>query len=184
MVEGILTTEETSEELFESLIVKHYNQIVKLALMYVKDRDMAEDIAQDVFLKVYKNLKKFKRRSGYYTWIYRIAVNQCKDYLKSAGYQRTVPLMDDPIVENKEDEHSQDPLDITLNHLEHEWLLDCIDRLSPMLKQVIILYYYNELTTVEISAITKAKESTVRTRLTRARGLLKDMLEERRLHHG
>ncbi len=178
MVEGILATQESSDELFESLIEKHYNQIVKLALMYVKDKDMAEDIAQDVFLKVYKNLKKFKRRSGYYTWIYRIAVNQCKDYLKSAGYQRTVPLMETPIMDAK------DPLDIAMNHWEHAWLLECIDRLSPMLKQVIILYYYNDMTTVEISAITKAKESTVRTRLTRARGLLKDMLHERRLQNG
>lgn len=178
MAEGILTKEESSEELFESLIEKHYNQIVKLALMYVKDREMAEDIAQDVFLKVYKNLKKFKKQSGYYTWIYRIAVNQCKDYLKSSGYQKTVPLMETSIVDSK------DPLDIAMHHWEQEWLIDCIDHLSPMLKQVIILYYYNDMTTVEISAITKAKESTVRTRLTRARGLLKEMLDERRMQHG
>lgn len=66
------------DEIFETYFTRIYNKILGM----VKNREDAEDIAQDVFLTVYKNLKKFRNDSGIYTWVYRIAINKTYDFFR------------------------------------------------------------------------------------------------------
>ncbi|MGB6127628.1 MAG: RNA polymerase sigma factor [Psychrilyobacter sp.] len=66
------------DEIFETYFSRIYNKILGM----VKNKEDAEDIAQDVFLTVYKNLKKFRNESGIYTWVYRIAINKTYDFFR------------------------------------------------------------------------------------------------------
>ena len=85
-----LQTEEESFDL-ESLMRTYGNDVLRMAYSYVKDYDTAEDIFQEVFIKVNANLAAFRGESSIKTWLLRITVNACKDYLKSA-YSRRVTM--------------------------------------------------------------------------------------------
>ncbi|WP_257988185.1 sigma-70 family RNA polymerase sigma factor [Bacillus sp. V33-4] len=65
------------------LMEEYGKSVVRLAYTYVRQKQLAEDIAQEVFIKCYKNLNMFRNESSYKTWIYRITVNKCKDVMKS-----------------------------------------------------------------------------------------------------
>lgn len=69
-------------DLSEEKVKEYYRKILKLSLFYLKNRDEAEDIAQDIFVKVYENLDKFRGESDVYTWIYRISINSLNNFLK------------------------------------------------------------------------------------------------------
>ena len=77
----------TKEEQLEWLMEQYGDLVMRLAYTYVKEKQIAEDISQEVFISCYKHLQHFERRSTYKTWIYRITVNKCKDYLKSWSYR-------------------------------------------------------------------------------------------------
>ncbi|MCY0870294.1 MAG: sigma-70 family RNA polymerase sigma factor, partial [Firmicutes bacterium] len=72
-------------QLLRELMEAHGNDVVRTVYLYVRDRHAAEDIAQDVFVKVYDHLDTFRRDSSYRTWILRIAANAAKDYLRAAA---------------------------------------------------------------------------------------------------
>ena len=78
------------EEHLSYLMQRYGKQVYRLAYYYVRDKHLAEDIYQEVFIRVYKNYHKFRHESSFYTWIYRITVNLCKDYLKSAKVRRII----------------------------------------------------------------------------------------------
>ncbi|WDC84697.1 sigma-70 family RNA polymerase sigma factor [Caloramator sp. mosi_1] len=73
----------------EYLIDEYGDDILRLCYIYTKDYSQAEDLFQEVFIKVYKNIDKFRQDSDVYTWITKIAINTCKDYLKSAWIKET-----------------------------------------------------------------------------------------------
>lgn len=66
------------------------NDILRLAYIYVKDKDLIEDIFQDVFVKIYKNYYKFNRKSSEKTWIITITINTCKDYLRTSWIRKVI----------------------------------------------------------------------------------------------
>ena len=78
----------------EALIREYGNDVLRTAYMYVKDIHTAEDIFQEVFIKVNQKFSTFEGNSSIKTWIIRIAINACKDYLKSAYNRRVVPMME------------------------------------------------------------------------------------------
>lgn len=163
---------EIQKDTFEFLMKKYYRQIMKLVYSYVRDLYEAEDITQEIFYKVYRHLKDFKGNSSYYTWIYKIAVNQCRDYLKSATYRKRALLQP----------FSGKIIDLTVQRqfeaIESKDLLKKIFDLPVKLKEVIILYYFESFTTVEIAEILSISENTVRTRLSRGRKKLEKLLSK------
>jgi len=80
------------EEAFGVLVKKYKTKVFNLAYSFTKDRETADDLAQEVFIKVYYALERFKFKSGFGTWIYRIAVNHFKDYLRKHRKERHVSL--------------------------------------------------------------------------------------------
>ena len=75
----------------EYLMRRFGPQVQRIAYYYLRDLYLAEDVAQEVFYRVYRDLDKFRGESSYYTWIYRITVNLCRDYLRSAALRRLIP---------------------------------------------------------------------------------------------
>ena len=157
----------------DRLIIEYGDSILRLCYFYTKDKQIAEDILQEVFISVYQNYSNFNHNSAEKTWITKIAINKCKSYLRSVWFKRVLPTSDismgfDEGIETR----------FFKKESERE-LIRNIAQLQTKYKEVILLYYYNELTVKEISTILNINESTVKTRLKRGREKLKFKLEER-----
>jgi RNA polymerase sigma-70 factor, ECF subfamily len=159
----------------ETLIRQYGNDVLRTAYMYVKDIHSAEDIFQDVFIKVNQKLSTFEGNSSIKTWIIRITINTCKDYLKSAWNRRVVPMMDyqeDAIIsETDYDEvESQDT---------KELIKKSVLSLPEKYKDVVLCVYFQDMSIAETAKALQIAEGTAKSRLSRAREKLKLILEGR-----
>jgi RNA polymerase sigma-70 factor (ECF subfamily) len=159
----------------ERLISCYGDDVLRVAYLYVKDMHKAEDVFQEVFIKVFKKYDTFKGNSSEKTWIMRITINVCKDYFKSFWIKRVFLNSDkEDDKESCNDEYSAESLDDTIiKSIESQELLNEVMNLPIKYKEIIILYYYQQFTTREISEMLKLPEGTIRTRLFRSRELLK-----------
>jgi len=152
-------------------------EVLRTAFFYVKDRSIAEDIFQEVFLKVYKKMDTYRGEASIRTWILKITINQCKDYLKSSWFKRILlnfEAKDDIPVEA---DTTLIPEGIVLQHEEKQELLKQVLKISLPLREVLILYYYHDLSQDEIADILKIPVGTVRSRLHRSKEALKKQLK-------
>ncbi|NLJ97613.1 MAG: sigma-70 family RNA polymerase sigma factor [Clostridiales bacterium] len=159
----------------EALIEEYGNDVLRTAYMYVKDVHTAEDIFQEVFIKVDKNLTNFRGNSSIKTWIIRITINACKDYLKSAYKRRVIPMeeyQEDAIV-------SQSDYDEVENQDTSDLIKKSILSLPTKYRDIVLCVYFQEMTILEAANTLKIPEGTAKSRLSRAREKLKDMLEGR-----
>lgn len=165
----------------ERLIDSYGDDVLRVAYIYVKDKHKAEDIFQEVFIKIFKKYHTFKGNSSEKTWIMRITVNVCKDYFKSFWVKRVLLNSDrEEDIESYSEKYNSESLDDSIiKSIESRELLGEVMNLSLKYKEVIILYYYQQLTTKEISEMLKLPEGTIRTRLFRARELLKKNISGR-----
>lgn len=169
-------SQRSHEKEFKFLIEEYATYINRLAYIYVKDWAIAEDITQDVFLKCFVKLDRFRGKSSYKTWLYKITVNKCKDYLKSKWYRNIFPtdyIKDVLLSTNRTPEHQ-----VVAND-EKQALITFILSLPSKYREVIILYYYEQLKIKEIAEITGMKQETIRTRLKRAKHILQSKYERR-----
>ena len=155
----------------EYLMRRFGKQVFRLAYYYLRDMHLAEDIYQEVFIKVYRNLERFRKESSYYTWIYRITVNLCKDYLKSSAFKRlvTAGLSDDWY-------RSAMRTNKLFEEIEGGEIFSMVMNLPKKYRIPISLYYFDGFSVAEIAGIMKISESNVKVRLYRGRKLLKDSL--------
>ena len=163
----------SQSERIEKLIDLYGNDVLRIANMYIKNLTIAEDIFQEVFLKVTKKLHLFKNESSEKTWIIRITINTCKDYLKSSWKTKIIPS--ENILDQVTDKVNPD--DKILASEKSKTILNEIFQLPVIYKDVILLYYYKSFSTSEIAKILMIPESTVRIRMKRARELLKEKLK-------
>lgn len=162
----------------EHLMQEYGTKVLHLAYYYLKDRHLAEDVAQEVFVKAYRNWNSFRGESSAYTWLYKITVNLCRDKARSAWWRRLVPS-DDPRSVHDELELStteEDPEAAAVLSDERDRLMEHVMALPESYREAIVLYYYQDLSTVEIAEVTGQNENTIKTRLFRARAMLKDQL--------
>ncbi|NLJ34073.1 MAG: sigma-70 family RNA polymerase sigma factor [Firmicutes bacterium] len=157
----------------EYLMRRFGSQVQRLAYYYLRDQYQAEDITQEVFYRVYKNLDRFRRDSSYYTWIYRITVNLCRDHLRSAAFRRLIPYGDNGALEMLGDKFANPPALV-----EEGEVFQRVMELPLKYRLVIALYYFQELNTTEIAQVLNITPGNVRTRLCRARAMLKESLKE------
>ena len=155
------------EERISRMIKTYEKDLLRLCCVYLKDSSMAEDAVQETFLKAYKNLHSFRGESSEKTWLIRIAINVCKDMQRTAWFRnisRMVNLDDVQIPQVQE-------------HDVKSAVVAEIMRLPKKLKEVVLLYYYEDMNQSEIAEILNVSITTVHRRLEKARALLKDMLE-------
>lgn len=148
-------------------IVDQYGKyLVRMAFIMLKDRCLAEDAVQESLLKVYKFYKPFEDDNYEKNWILRITINTCKDMLRRSWYSRiddSAALETIPISGN---------LDVS-----DDTPLKEVMKLSPIYKEVILLFYYQDRKIKDIAQVLNISENTVSTRLKRARALLEDQLK-------
>lgn len=168
---------EKKDEIYhiETLIREYGNDVLRTAYMYVKDSHLAEDIFQDVFIKVNQKLDTFKGNSSIKTWIIRITINTCKDYLKSAWNRRVVPISEyeENTLSSTEDFAAVEKAE------ESKMIRDLIMDLPEKYKDVVLLVYYQEMTISEVASVLRIPEGTAKSRLSRAKDKLKICLEGR-----
>lgn len=159
---------------FEDIIRKHQRLVNHIVFRMVPDGEEREDICQDIFMKVYSNLSRFRGESKLSTWIARIAYNRCVDYTSGRNAALTEgdcgdllektsdcnPLPD-AVVENK---------DIS-NLLRSE-----IEKLPRLFRTVLTLYHLDQMSYAEIGYITNFPDGTVKSYLFRARKMLRERL--------
>lgn len=163
----------SKEERVEWLMNEYGRNITRLAFTYTKQQQLAEDIAQEVFIKCYENLDGFRNKSTYKTWIYRITVNLCKDKLRSWSLKNIV--ISDFFSKSR---HTYDTPETELMNIESKrQLSEQVMSLPIKYREVIILYYYEELSYNQIVELLQIRLQTVKSRLHRARILLKKQLE-------
>lgn len=159
----------------ETLMRKHGNEVLRTAYSYVKDKFTAEDIFQEVFIKVYKNLENFRDESDIKTWIIRITINTAKDYLKSAYSRKVVPMM-----EFKEDQLvSDNDFEEIENRDRDEQVKKTVMSLPEQYREVLLCVYYHDMSVADTAKSLGIAEGTVKSRLSRARDMMKNKLEGR-----
>jgi len=145
----------------EEVARRQEDKLFRTALVIMKNKADAEDILQDVFIKLVEKSPQFESLEHETAWLVRVTVNQCKSRLRLHWWKKTVPLLETyPAKANGQHDVTQAVL-----------------ALPSKLRIAINLFYYHGYSTREIAEITKRKESTVRKDLTRARRLLKGFLE-------
>lgn len=146
----------------ETLFQKHKDDVYRLALSYTRSVEEAEDVCQTVFLKaIGAAVQPGKERA----WLMQVTANQCRNLLRSAWWKKTRPL-----------EEAQIPISAEFRDVFRQ-----VMSLPPKYRVVIYLRYYEQYSTKEMSSLLRISQSAVTTRLSRAREMLRPMLEEEML---
>jgi RNA polymerase sigma-70 factor (ECF subfamily) len=172
------------EKSFQELVNKYQARVYSIILGMVQDRNDADDIAQEVFVRVYRFLHTFKGKSQFYTWLYRITMNMCIN--AKNGHRREKPSvsLSEPIDDRGTPLGSllpsQDPLHRPLDNLKNTelggQLQEAIDSLPSDLKKTFVLREIDDLSYREMSHVLGCPQGTVKSRLFRAREELKQKL--------
>lgn len=170
---------EEKDFILEKIMIEYGNELVRLAFSYVKDTEVAKDMVQNTFIKCYKKLDLFRFDSEIKTWLYRITINECKDYLKSWNYKMVQ-------VKSFINETAKSILPSTektvIDKYNNEEIKDTIFSLPKVYREVVYLYYYESLKTEEIAKVLDISINTVKTRLRRAKQRLESMIKEAELN--
>ena len=152
---------------YASLVNKHKNMVFTIALKIVRNREDAEEIAQDVFVKAYQSLATFKKESKFSTWLYRIVYNASISKTRKKQFETTD--LNYNIVEN----YSEDDINENLNRLDNNEQKKIINtvlkKLNPEDYMLVTSYYFEEKSTDEISEIVNISQSNVTVKLFRIR---------------
>ncbi len=178
----------------EMLMARYGDLVLRLAYLHLGDRREAEDVSQEVFLKAFRAWGALRDAGSVRSWLARITVNACRDALRrgarrelpfSSLTERSAPAGDEPDPPAGAPgvallaAEAPDPADEAVGRAAGEALLRSALGLPEEIRQVVFLYYYFELSTVEIARALACPEGTVRSRLARGRDHLRRALAER-----
>ena len=147
--------------------------LLQLVYTYVKDEALAQDLTQEIFVKCYEAYPTYKRKSTLRTWMWRIAINHCKDYLKS-WYNQNIQVAVDAGVDEQSSSNVEQQV---IQQDDQERLAKTVMQLPIIYREVIYLFYFEDYTSKEIAVLLSTNENTVKTRLRKAKQLLKEQLE-------
>lgn len=166
---------------FEKIVELYQNKVYGIVYHMIKKEDEVEDVAQEVFIKIYRNINKFQGKSSFYTWVYRITANMCIDTLKK---KQTVIYLDEKLKTEEGEIYPEIPSDDKRQDELYEQkelkekLNECIEKLEPKQKLMIILRDIKGFSYEEIAKISGQKLGTVKSQINRARLKLKELLEK------
>lgn len=147
--------------------------LLQLVYTYVRDKALAQDLTQEIFMKCYEAYPTYKGKSTLKTWMWRIAINHCKDYLKS-WYNQNIQVAVDAGIDVKASSNVEQQV---IQQDEQERLAKTVMQLPIMYREVIYLFYFEDYTSKEIAVVLSTNENTVKTRLRKAKQFLKQQLE-------
>ncbi|SDQ95301.1 sigma-70 family RNA polymerase sigma factor [Virgibacillus salinus] len=167
------TTNLTRDQAIE-FIMDHYGEAVKrIIYSYVKSHHTTDDLFQEVLILIYRKWEKYDGRSQLITWVIRIAINRCKDYLRSPLHR--IKLVKDHWLDQKD---YQDAEVTVIQQEQWDEIAEAILNLPIKNREVMILMFQHNMSLKEIAEVTGAPVSTIKTRMQRAKSLLKKHVSE------
>ena len=161
-------------EALRAIVERYQDRIFSLVYGIVRDRHEVEDVAQEVFLKVYTRIQAFDERSKFYTWLYRVAANAAKDHVKKRSRRPVVALDEDDVVPSTGD----NPVGHAVAAETRRLVREAITALPLRYREVLTLRELEGLSYNEIASVLQISIGTVESRLHRARAKLKRRLEQ------
>ncbi len=163
---------------FDLLVLKYQSRVIATAFKFVKERSLAEDIAQEAFIKSYKSIESFREESSFYTWIYRITVNTAKNYLVSSKRRDEVVIsdlsLDDSFYPEKLDVDS--PQEILKASELRDLIFETLSSLGEETRTALSLREFDGLSYEQIAEIVQCPVGTVRSRIFRGRELIEEVV--------
>ena len=160
-----------TNDVFRQIMEQHTERLIRVAYYYTKDLQTAEDLVQDVFIKFYHKQRDLKDVEDVSAYLTRMTINRCKDYLKS-WHVRKVRFQQKWVEQVEKEE-----LNRFVQQDEEQIIGEAIMRLSLKHREVLVYYYFEEMTIPSIAQLLQIPQSTVKTRLVRGRELLKAELQ-------
>lgn len=155
-----------------AIVERYQDRIFALIFGIVRDRHEVEDVAQEVFMKVFTRIDAFDGRSRFYTWLYRVAANTAKDHVKKRARRPAVALDEESRVESP----GRGPFESAERAEARRKVREAIDELPLPYREVLALRELDGLSYNEIAAVLRVSLGTVESRLHRARSRLKEVL--------
>jgi RNA polymerase sigma-70 factor (ECF subfamily) len=192
-VQLMLDVKAGDEQSFELLLQRYRTPLVNFLYRMVRAREEAEDLAQEVFLRVYRARKDYVPSAKFTTWLFRIATNLALNSVRDNRYQRMEVSLDAPVTMDAED-GDEKPLDIAEKHPNIEQYLveearkkmirHAIDKLPEKQRAAVLLHKYQELDYGDIAKILECSESALKSLLFRAYETLRVELAPLVARHG
>ena len=157
------------------LVEKYKHMVFTLTIRIVKNREEAEEVSQDVFVKAYKNLKNFKGDSKFSTWLYKIAYYASLDVLKRNKRQISSENID--TFKERNLGNTDDSLMFMHDKERKQIINDALFKLSEDARVIVTLYYFEELPIKEISKVVDLSEDNIKIKLYRSRKKLAELLK-------
>ena len=156
----------TSENVLNRLVQEYQGALLRLCYAYLHDRSLAEDALQETFLKAYRNLDRFRGDASEKTWLMKIAMNTCRDFRRTGWFLHTDRAMTPDRLPEPSVSGSEQDREITAE----------VMRLPVKLREVVLLCYYQSMTTVQAAQALGITQQAVSARLLRARAKLYNVL--------
>ena len=153
------------DQALEQILQNYQGKVFRMAVVILRDAGRAEEVTQDIFLKLWRALPAYDGRAAVSTWLYAIARNSCLSAVRAEGYRRTSAL--DEVTEPGAS--SNTPLELSVGQ--------CVERLPELQRQVITLFYLEDRSVSEVAAMLDLPENTVKSHLHRARRALGEMMK-------
>ena len=168
-MEAVKDPDSRRDQTIERLITQHQTSLLRLCYVQLQDQALAEDAVQETFLKAYKGFDSFRGDSSEKTWLTRIAVNTCRDFQRGGWFKHTDRRVTPDMLPVGTVQPDTEDLDLSL----------AVMKLPRKMREAILLYYYQDMSTEEIAETLGIVQSSVSNRLRRGREKLRKLLEGR-----
>lgn len=167
--------EQDRPELFAWIYRRYVGKIQRKCSSFTHDREVAQDMAQDIMVKVYHQLCKFSGKSRFSTWLYAITYNFCVEHYRKQGKFHFLAI--DQTFDLCEDMEDPEPLQARSSHLHH-----ALEKIAPEDRAILLMKYQQDLSIKELTERFQISDSAVKMRLARARQRVKDLIQESERH--
>lgn len=171
-------------EAFETLIQSHQKKVYNIALRMTKNPDDAQELSQDAFVRAFTSISKFRGDSKFSTWMYRITVNVCTDFLRKRNKTISLSIEQGAAVGEEErplqiEEDGPGPSELSEKKQLKELVRDAMDSLSDEHREVLVLRDLMDMPYKDIANTLNVNEGTIKSRINRARESLKKIITQR-----
>lgn len=160
---------------FETWVVENGQSLLRFINKQVRNKELSEDLYQEVLISAFMAMPSFEYRANLKSWIYKIAMNKCKDYWRKQ--KTTQKFWEEKVYFYESDSVIPSTEESVVNKCSQEEMIETINELPDMYREPLLLFYYKEWSLIEISSSKNIPLSTVKTRMRRAKFQLKERVD-------
>lgn len=171
-----------NEEVFEEIVRRYQKKVYNTTYRMMGNHEDASDLAQEAFIRIYRNLHSFKGKSSFSTWLFTVTTNVCRDEMRKRQRRLQAQSLSEPVqfedgeVEREIADDSMAPEIVSLHREMHDEIQAVIEQLPPEQKEAIVLREFQGFSYEEIAEISGVAVGTIKSRISRARQSMKKEL--------